>query len=121
MEINGPMNEIERRILSRGRAYRRFELQFPVRIKFGYADAPFEVEGVSKNVSIGGLLVRSTTSIPQHTPVSFIVSLHGTDAVRPVHVQGEGKVVRVRETAGMYLLAIRCNEPVVHLESFLKE
>jgi len=104
-----------------GRAYYRFELQFPVRIRFQSGANRLEIEGVSKNVSIGGLLVRSMTAIPQYTSVSFVVSLHGNDAIRPVHVLGEGEVVRVLEHAGAYLIAVRCNQPVVPLEEFLKE
>jgi hypothetical protein len=121
MGMRERMDETRRNYPWRGRGYRRFELQFPVRMRFQSGATRLEVEGVSKNVSIGGLLVRSTTAIPRHTPVSFIISLHGSDAVRPVHIVGEGEVVRVLEHAGVYLIAVKCNEPVVHLEDFLRE
>ncbi len=121
MEMYGRMNEMERKYVWHGRTYRRFELQFPVRIRFQSGATRLEVEGVSKNVSVGGLLVRSTVAIPPHTAVSFVLSLHGSDAVRPIHIRGEGSVVRVWEHAGIYLLAVKCREPVVHLEDFLKE
>lgn len=104
-----------------GRTYPRFELQFPVRIRFQSGATRLEIEGVSKNVSIGGLLVRSVVAIPKRTSVSFVVSLHGSDAVRPVHIMGEGEVVRVLEHDGVYLMAVKCKEPVVHLEDFLRE
>lgn len=115
------MDQTKRNYSWQGRAYRRFELQFPVRIRFQNGSVRQEVEGVSKNISVGGLLVRSTIPIPQHASVSFIISLHGSEAVRPVHVMGEGEVVRVLEHGGVYLMAVKCNEPVVHLEDFLRE
>ena len=116
------MGETERQYDWQGRrSYHRFELQFPVRIHFQSGTKQLEIEGVSKNISIGGLLVRTTIAIPQHTSVSFVMSLHGNNAVRPVHVIGEGEVVRSWEHAGAYLMAVRCSEPVVHLEEFLKE
>jgi len=80
-----------------------------------------EIEGVSKNISIGGLLVRTAFAIPEQTSVSFVISLHGRDAVRPVHLMGEGEVVRLVEYAGVYLMAVRCNEPIGHLEEFLHD
>ena len=36
-----------------------------------------EVETISKNLSIGGLLVGSAALIPEHTPVSFIICVRG--------------------------------------------
>lgn len=115
-EKQSRMAQTEANYLWRRRAHRRFELQFPVRIGFESDGVRLEVDGVSKNVSIGGLLVRSVTAIPQYTSVSFVVSLHGRDAVRPVHVMGEGEVVRAWKHEGAYLMAVRCSEPVVHLE-----
>jgi len=115
------MNQTKRNYPRQGRTYRRFDLQFPVRIRFQSGGAQQEVEGISKNISVGGLLVRSTVPIQRHTSVSFIISLHGSEAVRPVHVMGEGEVVRLGEQEGAYLMAVRCDEPVVHLEDFLRE
>jgi PilZ domain len=117
------MSETERKHPWQGRTYRRFDLEFPVRIRFQSGTARLEIEGVSKNLSIGGLLVRATLAIPKHASVSFMICLHASDAVRPVHLMGEGEVVRVGsgEDEGIYLLAVRCNEPVVQLEELLRE
>jgi hypothetical protein len=74
-----------------------------------------EVEGVSKNVSVGGLLVRSTLMIPQNTPISFILSVHGEQAVRPVHLMGEGDIVRAEseESHATFVLTVKCKAPIL--------
>ncbi len=117
------MDDNEREYPGQGRIYRRFDLEFPVRMRFQSGADRLEIEGVSKNLSIGGLLVRSTLAIPKHTSVSFMICLHASDGVRPVHLMGEGEVVRLigGEHEGVFLIAVRCDEPVVHLEEFLRE
>jgi hypothetical protein len=104
-----------------GRKYRRFDLQFPVRVKVYAAGATTEIEGVSKNVSLGGLLVRSALPISEHTLVKFVLSVHGEHAVRPIHLAGEGEVIRVEnaEDEAGYALAVQCSAPVTLLEEFL--
>lgn len=104
-----------------GRKYRRFALEFPVRMKFRSGSATAEIEAVSQNVSVGGLLVRSALPIPQHTPVTFILSVHGKQSVRPVHLMGEGEVVRVEggEAEVTFMMAVKCDAPVTQLEEYL--
>jgi len=106
-----------------GRKHRRFELEFPVHMKFQCDSATTEIDVVSKNISLGGLLVRSTLSIPEHTSVTFILSVHGKQAIRPVHLRGEEEIVRV-ESGGAesaFAMAVRCKAPVTQLEEYLPE
>jgi len=104
-----------------GRSYRRFELEFPVRLRFQVGSTNCEVETVSKNVSVGGLLVRSALPVPEQTPVTFILSVHGKESLRPVHVLGEGRIVRVASGAmeGTFVLAVKCNTLVTQLQEYL--
>jgi len=107
-----------------GRRYRRFELAFPVRITVQSDPAGTELETVSKNVSVGGLLVRSTAPLVPNTPVAFVLTVHGERGLRPIHLVGEGEVVRVdpqyRDGAeASFALAVRCNTPVMRLEKYL--
>jgi hypothetical protein len=105
----------------RGRRYRRFELEFPVRLKFQVGSTSAEIETISKNVSIGGLLVRSTLSVPEHTPITFDLNVHGRETFRPVHLVGEGRIVRVEtgEAEGTFVIAVKCSAPVTQLEEYL--
>jgi len=105
----------------RGRNHRRFELEFPVRLKFQIGSTSTQIETVSKNVSIGGLLVRSALAVPEQTPVAFVLSVHGKRSVRPVHLMGEGRVVRVEsgEAEGTFVMAVKCDALVTQLEEYL--
>jgi len=105
----------------RGRRYRRFELEFPVRLKFQVGSTSAEIETISQNVSIGGLLVRSALPVPAHTPVMFSLNVHGRETLRPVHLVGEGQIVRVEtgEAEGTFVIAVKCSAPVTQLEEYL--
>jgi hypothetical protein len=105
----------------RGRSYRRFKLEFPVRLKFISGPSSREIDTVSKDLSVGGLLVRSALLVPEHTVVSFVLSVHGSQSLRPVHLIGEGEIVRVETTSmdEQFAIAIRCNAPVTELEEYL--
>jgi len=104
-----------------GRSYRRFELEFPVSLKFQIGSTCAEIETVSKNVSIGGLLVRSALPVPEQTPVIFVLSVHGKQSVRPVHLMGEGRIVRVEtgDAEGTFVMAVKCNALVTQLQEYL--
>ena len=105
----------------KGRSYRRFRLEFPVRLKFHDGSSTAEIDTVSKDLSLGGLLVRSALPVPEHTQVSFVLSVHGSQSLRPVYLVGDGEVVRVEtESADVpFAVAIRCNAPVTELEEYL--
>ena len=103
------------------RSHRRFELGFPVRLKFVIGSATSEIEAVSQNVSLGGLLLRSALPLPLQTRVSFVLSIHGKKSIRPIHLMGEGEIVRVErdEADRAFVIAVRCKTPVSQLEDYL--
>ena len=103
------------------RRYRRFPLQYPVRLKVQCADSAIELEGVSRNVSIGGLLMETSRMIPPHTPVSFVMTVHWAHAIRPMQFTGEGEVVRVdaRTETAAFAIAVECQRPITQLEDYL--
>jgi hypothetical protein len=105
----------------RGRNHRRFRLEFPVRLRFKRGSITAEIEAVSKNLSVSGLLVRSLLSVPEHTAVTFVLSVHGSQSLRPVHLRGEGEIVRVEsvEPEGTFIMAVKCDAPVAELEEYL--
>jgi hypothetical protein len=105
---------------SEARKYLRFSLEYPVRIKLESLPTNTEIETVSKNVSIGGLLVRSLVEIPVGTRVTFVLTLHGKGAVRPVHFAGAGGVVRLEnDTDGTFAIAVKCASPISGFEEHL--
>jgi PilZ domain len=104
------------------RKYRRFQLQYPVRLKVRHVDLIVEFEAVSKNISICGLLLETSSMIPQHTPVSFTVTVDGRELDRPIRFVGEGKVVRVDRKLGREVLAIavECAQPIQQIDHCLE-
>jgi hypothetical protein len=103
-----------------GRSYRRFRLEFPVRLKVETTSQTIEIDAVSTNLSVGGLLVRSALHIPETTLVTFVLSVHGSQSVRPIRLMGEGRIVRVEsgEVEGTFLMAVKCDTPVTQLEEY---
>jgi len=82
------------------RKYRRFDLRCPVRVKFPSGDAIAQVEAISKNVSIGGLLLECSSMIPPRRPVSFVMTVEGDQLPRPIQLRGDGEVVRIEPRKG---------------------
>ena len=102
------------------RKYRRFNLKYPVHVKFQSGNMTSELDGMSRNVSLGGLLLETTSPIPPHSPVSFVLTLRGGTIVRPVEVAGEGEVVRV-QPHGLgtgFDIAVECKKPIAQIERY---
>ena len=104
------------------RRYRRFKLRYPVRITFRTAEGISAVDTVSKNISVGGLALDCPVSIPEHSPVSFVISLLGR-TLRPIELAGEGEVVRVErlKPATDFCVAVSCRTPITQIEPYLPD
>lgn len=102
------------------RRYRRFDLQYPVHLKFVSGDLVSELDAVSRNVSLGGMLLETARVIPQHSPVSFLMTVHGGRIVRPIELAGHGEVVRVeRSGEAGFAIAVQCKNPITQIEPYL--
>lgn len=99
------------------RKHRRFCLSYPVRVRFDSGTGIFEFETVSRNISLGGMLLETEVLIPQSTEVSFVLTLQGRHMVRPVDLAGSGQVVRVQrnESGTGYAIALQCSQPLVDM------
>ena len=117
----GNLNDVGRSAPPQERKYRRFSLQYPVRVKVHSAELMVEFEAVSRNISIGGLLLETASMIPQHTPVSFIVTVEHSELGRPIHFAGEGRVVRVDPKAAeeVFAIAVECARPITQIDRHL--
>lgn len=105
------------------RKYRRFNLSYPVHVKFRSGTSVSELDAVSRNVSLGGMLLETASCIPERTPVSFVMTLQGGRIVRPIELAGEGQVVRV-ETGGApagFAIAVQCKHPITQIEPYLSQ
>jgi hypothetical protein len=103
------------------RKYRRFWLRYPVLVEFSSGNAICKVQTVSRNVSIGGLLLESSSVLPQSQPLSFTLTVEGGLIVRPIKLLGEGKVVRVEPhlPGAGFAIAVECTHPMTQMEGYL--
>ena len=102
------------------RKYPRFKLRYPVHGKFCSGEAVSEFDAVSRNVSIGGLLLETTSTIPAHSSVTFTMTVEGGSIIRPIRLGGEGEVVRLEPAEpGVFAVALVCKYPIAQIENYL--
>ncbi len=92
------------------RRHRRFDLHFQVCLSFPSEGKLHKLMAISKNVSIGGLLLKVSDQVPLRTPVSWTMDARGSWSRRPVRLRGEGEVVRVEHlgSGAGFAIAIEC-------------
>src|ERR1700674_2603947 len=97
---------------SQERKFRRFNLEYLVRVRFPSGTAMAEVDAVSRNISQCGLLLQSACLIPYHSPVEFTITVRGGPISRPIKLTGAGEVVRLEpgETADGFGIAVACSQ-----------
>jgi hypothetical protein len=102
------------------RRFRRFDLSYPVHVKFATGDSMVEVDAVSRNVSLGGLFLDSAAPIPHGSRVEFTITLGGA-IPRLIILGGTGAVVRVEKSddANSFGIAVACAQPIQQIESYL--
>jgi hypothetical protein len=98
----------------RERRFRRFNQEHLVHVRFDSGNAMAEVDAVTKNISLGGLLLESACLIPCGSPVEFTITLQRGPMSRLIKLTGAGEVVRVEpaETAGGFGIAVACSQPI---------
>jgi hypothetical protein len=103
------------------RRFQRFNLQCEVRLKFRADDDFKEIAATSRNVSVGGFLLNSTSKLPLYTEVSFFITVRSSCLVRPVHLTGTGQIVRLHPVASgtSFAIAVECTTPIVQMEHYL--
>jgi hypothetical protein len=100
------------------RKYRRFNLSYPVRVRLRSGGVSSEIEAISRNVSIGGLLLETASIIPQDSEVSFVMTIQDDRVAHPIELVGEGNIVRVENTSEGIRVAVECKSPIAHLEHY---
>jgi hypothetical protein len=114
----GKLGNIASRQYPEKRKHRRFIVHYPVHVRFHFGNSVSELEAVSDNVSLGGLLLQADSPLPQSHAVSFIVRVRGHHIVGPKELGGEGEVVRVEpHPSGIgFAIAIECKRAISELE-----
>lgn len=102
------------------RRYRRFKLRYPVQLQFRAGELVSEVDAITRDASIGGLLLECPVLIAEHTAVSFVIRLTGP-TLHLIELAGDGEVVRVERgrTEGEFRVAVECKNPITPLNDYL--
>ena len=114
----GEANDIAAQQHPERRKYRRFNLRYPVHGTFSFGNTVSEFDAVSRNVSIGGLLMETASEISQHSLVNFTMTLQGGIVVRPICLAGEGEAIRLEpaQPDACFAVAVACNRPIADME-----
>ena len=109
------LDHIARSTPAQTRRYRRFSLQYPVQIKAHSGARIVQVQAMSRNISVRGVLLETSLMIPQETPVSFTLTVEPNELGRPIQFVGVGKVVRVnpKPTEDGFAIAVECPQPII--------
>lgn len=80
-----------------------------------------EIDVVSRNISIGGLLLESGLPIPHGSPVEFMITLTGPPISRSISLEGSGRVVRLETDTktSRSRIAVECAQPVAQIQDYL--
>jgi len=103
------------------RKYRRFSVRYPVQVIFNVAGCVSELQAISNNVSLGGILLEAATPIPQYCDVTFAMAVPEHHIVGGFQLAGEGAVVRVEshQSGTGFAIAVECRRPLSMLEDYL--
>ena len=104
------------------RRHPRFDLQFPVCLSFPSEGTVREIETVSENVSIGGVLLKASDQVEPRTPVSLTMDVKGPGSRRPVRLVAKGAVVRVEAlgSGAGFAIAVECQQPMIQMKGRLR-
>jgi len=105
------------------RKYRRFLMRYPVQVTFDAGGSVSELQAISNNVSLDGMLLEAATPIPQYCDVSFTMAVPQNDAVGPFQLTGEGQVLRVEshQSGTGVSIAVKCKRPISKLRGILQD
>ncbi len=104
-----------------GRRYRRFSLCYPVTVKVDLGGATPEIQAVSTNLSLGGILIHADLALPRDSHVNFVMTVQDHQIIGPTKIAGEGEVIRVHphHSGKGFAIAVRCEHPLSAMEGFL--
>ena len=104
------------------RKHRRFDLQFPVCVNFPSHGEIHQFKGLTKNVSVGGMLLKAASQLPLRTQVRLTIEVNTPWSGRHIQLHAEGEIVRVEELekAQGFALAVECKRPIEQIGEHLR-
>jgi len=104
------------------RKHPRFALRYPVHLTFGGPGALQQLDALSENISVSGILLDTTLPVPQNCGVKFVMTIQRSKKQRPMRLKGSGRVVRVEQhpSGERFGVAIQCTRPIYRMLSALR-
>jgi PilZ domain len=101
------------------RSHARFALRCRAQVEFTFVGTSSRLDCVTRNVSIGGLLIESPALVPEHMSVNFSITADGRQMVPALEFTGAGEVVRVQpDPSGEgCVVAIKAARPIEYHRS----
>ena len=120
-KIMGKPQTTTRTLSRERRKFRRFPLHYSVRLKFRHQGSSRELQTVSQDISVRGILVKADSPIPLRADVGFVVTVQEDYIVRPIRLVGEGVVVRVEPDRGGegFAIALECRRSIYEKKNSL--
>jgi hypothetical protein len=88
----------------------RFPLRYKAHVQYTFDGAACHLECVTKNVSLGGVLLESPALIPLNCSLEFVIRAAEVRMLRQIEFNGSGKVVRVEPDppGSGFWIAVKC-------------
>ncbi len=104
------------------RKHRRFDLQFPVCVNFPSDGETHQLKALTKNVSVGGMLLKAASQLPLRTQVRLTIEVNTPWPGRHFRLHAEGEIVRVEELGKQegFALAIECKRLIEEIGEHLR-
>ena len=102
------------------RRHPRFSLLYPVRVVFHSGNSSHELDTLSNNISIGGILLESKSPIPQNCELQFFMTVQKSSMSSRILLEGSGRAVRVEQhpSGNGFNVAVRFGRPISQINSF---
>jgi len=100
-------------LYAKQRKHRRFVLRLPVRVAFSREGVLKKIATITRNVSVGGLLLESADPVPLRTSITLKMDLRSLSG-RTISLAAEGRVVRVESSSphATFAIAVECKRPI---------
>ena len=100
-------------LYAKQRKHRRFVLRLPVRVAFSREGVLKKIATITRNVSVGGLLLESADPVPLRTSITLKMDLRSLSG-RTISLVAEGRVVRVESSSphAIFAIAVECKRPI---------
>ena len=102
------------------RGHPRFSLLHPVHVLFQSGTSSYELDALSNNISIGGILLESKSPIPQNCKLQFFMTVQKSGMSSRILLEGSGRTVRVEQhpSGNGFNAAVRFGRPISQINSF---